>query len=65
MREEDYCLANDLGVVSSALAVLRNITPENGHQIISKQEYQKAMRLIMSWQHKLFETINIEEDQEE
>ena len=58
MKEKDYCRANDLGQVTSALSVLRGIVPNCGHSAINKAEYMEVIGLVTRWQTKIFKSID-------
>lgn len=58
MTESEYIKTKDLGTISSAKNVLRELTPEIS-EIVDKKEYQEVMRLISKWERKHFSEIEI------
>jgi hypothetical protein len=58
MKEKDYCIASDLSTTRAALSVLRNITPDCGHEKISKEEWQKIMQTLIKWDKALSDIMN-------
>jgi len=58
MTEQEYINVKELGTVSAALDVLKNIVPDNS-KVIVKEDYQKVMDTIYKWQEALFQKIKI------
>jgi len=56
MTENEYIKVKDLGIISSAKNVLRELIPETS-EIVDKKEYQEVMRLISKWERKHFSKI--------
>lgn len=49
MNEHEYILATDIRTLGCAIAILRNIVPDN-NSYIDKAEYNKIMTLLSRWQ---------------
>ena len=56
MTENEYIKTKDLGIISSAKNVLRELIPETS-EIVDVKEYQQVMRLIRKWERKHFSEI--------
>jgi len=58
MTEQEYITTKDLGIISSAKNVLRELMPETS-DIVNKKEYQDVMGLISKWERSHFAKIAI------
>lgn len=56
MKEKEYILVTDLGLIRSAISVLNNITPETS-DIIDVVEYNNIIKTLNKWQSKHFEKV--------
>jgi phage pi2 protein 07 len=56
MTEQEYINTKDLGIISSAKNVLRELIPETS-EIVNKKEYQEVMKLISKWERNHFAKI--------
>jgi phage pi2 protein 07 len=56
MTEQEYIITKDLGIISSAKNVLRELIPETS-EIVNKKEYQEVMKLISKWERNHFAKI--------
>lgn len=60
MNEQEYIDTSDLAKISSAMAVIRDIVPENS-SIITVEDYKMVFSKLRQWQSELFETISMEQ----
>jgi hypothetical protein len=56
MTEKEYITTKDLGIISSAKNVLRELIPETS-ETVNKKEYQEVMKLISKWESNHFAKI--------
>lgn len=64
MTEREYIDATDLAKVRSAIAVLRQILPENS-TVITRPEYGEVMPVLYHWQDQLEALAKVTEFEEE
>ena len=53
MTEQEYIDLSDRVRISTAYQILATVIPENSN-IIEKKEYQNVMKIISTWETKLF-----------
>jgi len=62
MKEQEYIDTKALGTITSAINTLKDLVPENLKDTIRDGEYKKALGTLCDWQERLFEKIEIEEE---
>lgn len=60
MTEQEYINVKELGTVTAAINVLRDICVENS-KVIYKEDYQQVMKKIRHWERCLFRIIKTTE----
>lgn len=60
--EKDYCAIHDLATIRAAKSVLRDVTPQCGHDVIGSQELREIQQRLTVWEKKLSKLVQDEED---
>lgn len=61
MTEEQYIKVKALGTITAAIAILKDITPDNLSEIIEEGEMEVITETLTNWQKKLFNGIEVTE----
>jgi len=65
MTEKQYIEVKALGTITAAINTLRDLVPANLTHIIKESEAKKTIGTLMEWQDRLFEVLQINQDEEE